>query len=139
MRSKIICVGNGFVEQDSIGTRLFEYMKERALPEGVSIADGGLAGLDNYILMKDIDRVVFVDAVKGFGRDGGIIVFKRHEVSALADCYGHSAGLPYLFYMAEHVLPAPLPEMLLVGSENGMSDVVELAAKSLEVALHGAQ
>lgn len=136
MKTRIICVGSSFIEEDSIGGKVFDLLTAAGLPDGVSVADGGLAGMDNFILMKDVDRVVFADAVRGFGEQGDIVVLNRQEVASLADGFGHSAGLPYLFYMAEHVLEY-VPEMLLVGSEKGMSDTAEMAAVCLEVAING--
>lgn len=134
---KIICTGNGFLEEDSIGTRVYEYMKNMNLPSDVELIDGGLGGLDNAVHLKNAKRVVFVDAVKGFTDDGGIKILGFEQTAALADSYGHSAGLPYLFRMAEHIIDGNLPEMYVVGCENGTADIEKTAKISLEVTLHG--
>lgn len=136
MLSRIICVGNGFLEEDSIGRRVYEHLVAGPLPDGVEVVDGGLAGLDLAMYLRGIRRAVFVDAVKGFGDDGHIIIMDKETVASYADGYGHSAGLPYLFHMADKIIEEDLPEMFLAGAENGSADAELMARVCLEVALN---
>lgn len=136
MLSRIICVGNGFLEEDSIGRKVYEHLISTPLPEGVEVIDGGLGGIDLAMHLKNIHRAVFVDAVKGFGEDGSIIILNAETVASYADGYGHSAGLPYLFSMADKIIGDNLPEMILAGAENGNADTERMAEICLEVALY---
>jgi hydrogenase maturation protease len=95
--SRIICIGNPYCVADAAGRHVLDYLRTQDLPSGVEVIDGGLAGLNLLGLVEDSDRVVFVDQVTGYGRDGEIVV-----LDAAAFCegapehYGHDGGLAFL-------------------------------------------
>ena len=65
--NRIICLGNPFVESDSLGPRVFAELSARGLPPGVELIDGGLAGLNLLRFLDDCQRVVLADVVLGAG------------------------------------------------------------------------
>lgn len=140
MANTIICVGNRYVAGDDVGCRVFDYLSDIDLPDETEIIDGGLCGLDLLRLLEGKRRVVFVDALAGLADTGAIVVLSREQVSAYAGRYGHGAGLPYLLRLLPLVGAAPLPEIVLVGTEGGAAEpaIRTLAARCLEVAIHGA-
>lgn len=141
----IICVGNRFAPGDAVGCRVYDRLAGRPLPEDVALFDGGLCGLDLVHLVEGRRRVVFADAVTGMAATGAVVVLDGAEVAALAQRYGHSAGLPYLLHLLPRICPAPVPEILVVGAETALdaaggidAAVVEaLAARCLELAVDG--
>ena len=139
----IICLGNRYVAGDDVGCRVFDRLSSGELPEEMELVDGGLCGLDLLRLVEGRRRVVFVDALAGLADAGSVVVLSREQVAAYAGGYGHGAGLPYLLRLLPQVCATPLPEIALVGTElmgNAADESVigDLAARCMEVALHGA-
>lgn len=133
----IICLGNPFVESDSLGPRVFAELSARELPPGVEIIDGGLAGLNLLCFLDGCQRVVLADAI--IGAETPAIM----EASAGAEfpsvpAFGHSSGAGYLL-RARFALGGPdIPQIFVIGAESGQPQVVrEVAGLCLQVALHG--
>lgn len=141
--SRIICVGNRFVPADDLGPRAFDALSSRPLPEGLDVVDGGLGGLDLARLAEGRDRVVFVDAIRGFGGDGAVQILSREEaIESARPGYGHSGGLTYLL-TALPVLFAneEIPEVYVIGAEPPVNDRTfdALLRACLDVAVFGAK
>lgn len=112
------------------------------LPDGVEVIAGGLAGLSLLPFLEQGGRIVFVDAVSGFGHPQTIVVLDQQDVIATLEerHYGHSAGLPYLLSVLPLVCEGELPrEIFLVGVEGGydLPLIRKAAEKSLHVAVNG--
>jgi hydrogenase maturation protease len=142
MRASIICIGNRFVETDAIGPAVYDRLQRRLpVPEDVEVIDGGLMGLNLLPLLERGGRVVFVDAVSGFGRPEEVVLLDRQQIldDANATEFDHNAGLAYLLAVLPRVCDGKMPEeIILVGLEGTSSQLVEQAAHiSLEVAMHG--
>ena len=141
----IICLGNRYGAGDDVGCRVFDRLSSDELPEEMELVDGGLCGLDLLRVMEGRRRVVFVDALAGLADAGTVVVLSREQVAAHAGGYGRGAGLPYLLRLLPQVCAAPLPEIALVGTELLGGDdaadesvIGDLAARCMEVAIHGA-
>ncbi len=139
-RATIICVGNRFVESDSLGPRVYDFLERRALPGDVLLIDGGLLGLDLLRFVEGVRRVVFVDAVDGFAPPGRPVVLDH--AAALAErpaAFGHSGGLACLLRILPAVCGDNLPEISLVGAESpvGPDIVGQLADIALSIATGG--
>ncbi len=119
---RIICVGNSLVPEDACGLRVLELLRQRKLPAGVEVLDGGLAGLDLLNQMDDARRVAFVDRVAGFTEPGRCVLLRAAEVAAQAGDYGdHSSGLSYLLRILPQVVPSP-PAVAVIGIEGRGSE-----------------
>lgn len=125
MNSAIICIGNRFVEKDAAGLQVYDLLRARQpLPPEVTLVEGGLAGLNLLPLLEQGGRVVFIDAIEGYGSQGDIVLLSHEEILATAPRrhYGHDAGLPYLLTILPMVCDGPLPsEILLIGLEGKCS------------------
>lgn len=120
--SRIICVGNRYFAGDDLGAKVYDRLRQRPLPAGVEVIDGGLMGLNLLKYAEGVKRLVFVDTVSGFGNENEIVVLDRETVCAKTEAgYGHSGGLAYLFQVFPLVFENELPEILLVGAP-GASD-----------------
>jgi len=137
---RIICVGNRLKPGDDLGPRVHDLLRGRGVPAGVELIDGGLAGLNLLGLMEGADRVVFVDALSGFGEPGRPVVLDGlGEAAQMEPEYGHSGGLAYLLRALPGVWPGDLPRVWVVGAEGNVDEpaLAELADACLAVALTG--
>ena len=143
MRGSIICIGNRFIEEDASGPRVFDRIQAmHPLPAGIELVEGGLAGLNLLSHLEQGGRVVFVDAVRGFTKAGGIVLLNHREILQAPGHlrFDHDAGLPYLLAVLPKVCDGELPEeMVLVGLEGSCVDeTIEKAAEmSVSLAVHG--
>lgn len=143
MKRFIICIGNRFVGEDAAGIAVFDRLQKMdSLPAGVEVVEGGLAGLNLLSLLEQGGRVVFVDAVKGFARPGGIVLLDYQEIlnTLGTNHFDHSTGLAYVLAVLPKVCDGDLPEeIVLVGLEGECPpQIIERAARlSLTIAAHG--
>ncbi len=136
-RTRIICIGNRFVESDNVGPRVFDCLARRDMPADISLIDGGILGLDLLRLVEDAGRVVFVDTLDGFGPPGCAVVLDPCvALEGLAVEYGHGGGLACLLRMLPAVCGNDLPEIDVVGATAAIGpDVVgQLADMALSIA-----
>lgn len=135
--TRIICVGNRLHPRDDLGRRVFDRLRGQELPAGVELIDGGLAGLNLLGMLEGAERVVFVDALKGFGDPGRPVVIDGiREAGRMEPEYGHSGGLAYVLRALPAVCEGPLPAVRVVGAEGELdeNELAELAATCLAAA-----
>jgi hydrogenase maturation protease len=143
MKKIIICIGNRFFANDSVGPAVYDRLQQvQPLPEGIEIIDGGLGGLNLLPLLEQGGRVVFVDAVSGYGPPGQIVLLDRQEImNTMHECrFDHNAGLAYLLAVLPNVCDGKLPEeIVLVGLEGEYTQQLVERASSLclDVAANG--
>lgn len=140
--NQIICIGNRLVEEDAAGPAVYDRLRTLELPDDLEITEGGLAGLDLLPLLEKGGRVVFVDAISGFGSKGSIVVLDQETLlqQTSEPSYGHAAGLSYLLTVLPHVCEGKLPEEItLIGLEGMCSSAVidEAATMSITIATRG--
>jgi hydrogenase maturation protease len=58
----VLGLGNPLRSDDGIGPAVIEWLRDRELPEGVTIADGGTAGLDLVSTLIGHRRAIIIDA-----------------------------------------------------------------------------
>ncbi len=125
---RVICIGNRYQPEDAAGPRVFDHLVGSLLPPDVAVLDGGLRGLDLLCYLEHVERVVFVDAVRGRSTPERIVVLTAAQVEAAAGgVYDHGAGLSYLLGAWRRVVEGPLPEIYLVGIV-GLADAATVAA-----------
>jgi hydrogenase maturation protease len=111
-----------------------------AVPRDVQVVDGGLAGLDLLPFVEGAKRVVFVDAVAGFGRPGEPIVLRASEAAqGITTRYNHAAGLAYLLRVLPYVCKKARPEISVVGIEGNPDEeaIAAAAEMALRIAIRG--
>ncbi|MBI2394574.1 MAG: hydrogenase maturation protease [Deltaproteobacteria bacterium] len=119
--ARIVCIGNRFVEADALGPRVFDRLSAQALPRGVAVIDGGTRGPDLLSECDGARRIVFVDALRGFGPPGEVV--RLSEVDADLGPTDHGAGLPWLL----RALPLafdPAPDACVVGADGAPDDAL---------------
>ena len=122
---RIVCIGNRYVEADAAGPRVFDRLHARAIPAGVVVTDGGIAGLGLLGLLEGAARVVFVDALAEDDPSQDVVRLSAEEVAATArPAATHAAGLPYLLRILPEVLDAAPPEIVIVGVPSFADDAM---------------
>jgi len=121
--NRIVCVGNGYVDQDSAGSRVFDRLSTFPIPPGVEVLNAGLAGLDVLPLAEGMDRVIFVDNVIGCAPAGSVVLLGAEQAAANAPrAFGHDAGLAYALAMLPSVCDHPPRVVHVVGLEGPVSE-----------------
>ncbi|MBF0438130.1 MAG: hydrogenase maturation protease [Magnetococcales bacterium] len=139
-KTLIICVGNRFFSEDDTGPRVYDHLLGLSdRPEDIGVIDGGLAGLALLPLLEGRQRVVFVDRLEGLAPPGEPVILTGDRVAAMAEGYGHNAGIPFLLAMLPKVCSSPWPECLVVGMSGDADEpmIDQLARFSIEVARNG--
>lgn len=74
MSKKIVILGLGniLLKDEGVGVRVAGELSKRGLPENVDIIDGGTASLDVLTSIKDIEKLIIIDALKGGEEPGSI-------------------------------------------------------------------
>lgn len=129
--NRIICIGNRYIESDSLAAQVYELLSHLELPEDVELIDGGLSGLNLLPLMDDCERVVFVDAI--WGDDPVPLQVLRGDELVAAQVYGHAGGLGYLLGAYYALGDGQAPAIFVVGA--GTPEATEAIARvTLEIA-----
>jgi hydrogenase maturation protease len=116
--SRVLCLGNRYVEADDVGSRVHDELQAAGLPPCAELVDGGIAGLNLLRWFDGVERVIVVDALEGFGAGGTVHELDGGEVAAMeAGGFGHGSGLSSLLRMAEIACEGATPKVVVVGVE----------------------
>ena len=134
----ILGLGNPLRGDDGVGTAVIQALQSESLPPDVDLVDGGTAGLEIVLLLKEYRRVIVVDAAdmgvqpgewQHFSGDTAVISTNKGSISGTL----HGAGFAEALALAEalETTPAELtffgvqPER--VGWTEGLSATVAMA------------
>ncbi len=116
----ILALGNPLRGDDGVGVAILETLVcEGALPEGITLLDGGIAGLETVLLMQGYQRVIIIDAAE-IGQVPGVWMRFAPSKAVLqprnADLQGtlHNAGLTEALTLGEALGILP-PEIVIYG------------------------
>ena len=91
-RILIACIGNIFLGDDGFGVEVASRLRYRQYPQGVSVVDFGIRGMDlAYTLLNDYDTLILVDAVPRGGQPGTLYLIEP-DVAHLSFEKGVEAG-----------------------------------------------
>ncbi len=113
----ILGLGNPLVGDEGIGVRVVEELKKLELPDGVTVVEGGTAGLGLISLMEGYQRVIIVDAADMGHPPGRVVRFTPSEAqfkTAEAPLSLHQIGLGEVLALAEALEVAPA-ELVIIG------------------------
>jgi hydrogenase maturation protease len=80
-------IGNIFMGDDAFGVEVAQRLAKRSLPDGVSVVDFGIRGMDlTYALLEGYDAVILVDTAQLGAPPGTVRVLapEPHSVEALS-------------------------------------------------------
>ncbi len=121
----IIGFGNPLLGDEGIGVRVVEELKGLELPDGVTVVDGGTAGLGLLGLMEGHQRVIIVDAADMGQPLGQVVRFTPSEAwfkAAEAPLSLHQIGLGEVLALSEALEVAPA-ELVILGVQPGRLEV----------------
>jgi len=112
MKTLVLALGNPLRGDDGVGLAILETLAAQELPAGVSLLDGGTAGLETAVLLQNYDRAVILDAAD-FGAPPGTwrrFPYRSDLFLTQTTMQGtlHDAGLAEALQLAEAlgILPA---------------------------------
>ena len=116
-RVLILGLGNPLLGDEGIGVRVVEELKGLELPDGVTVVEGGTAGLGLIGLMEGYQRVIIVDAADMGHPPGRVVRFTPLEAqfkTVEAPLSLHQIGLGEVLALAKalEVVPA---ELVIIG------------------------
>jgi hydrogenase maturation protease len=117
----ILGLGNPLLGDEGIGVQVVEELKELELPDGVTVVEGGTAGLGLIGLMEGYQRVIIVDAADMGHPPGRVVRFTPSEAqfkTAEAPLSLHQIGLGQVLALAEALEMAPA-ELVIIGVQPG--------------------
>lgn len=110
----ILGIGNILRKDDGAGIRVIDHLRKQTLPPGVSVLDGGTAGIDLLTYIEGVDRLIIVDAILADGTPGDIRTLTgdaiREQDILLS---GHYGRLSDMLDLAAEL--GKRPETLVVG------------------------
>ena len=116
-RVLILGLGNPLLGDEGIGVRVVEELKKLELPDGVTVVEGGTAGLGLIGLMEGYQRVIIVDAADMGHPPGRVVRFTPLEAqfkTAEAPLSLHQIGLGEVLTLAKALEVAPA-ELVIIG------------------------
>ena len=109
----ILGIGNLLLGDEGVGVHAAYRLEREALPEGVSVVDGGTGGFHLLSLLRDFDPVLFLDATMDGERPGTVAVRTPRFASDFPRVLSaHDIGLRDLLESA--TLVGELPRMYLI-------------------------
>jgi len=114
----VLGVGNILLKDEGLGVRAVEYMRERySFPEGVSLVDGGTAGLGLLSLLKDFDHIIIIDAVTPRTFAGAIHRIPGEQLTKTRGLMTAAHGIGVSEALAAGALEGYAPQVVVIGME----------------------
>jgi hydrogenase maturation protease len=124
-RTLVLGLGNPLLGDEGIGVRVVEELKGLTLPDGVTVVEGGTAGLGLIGLMEGYQRVIIVDAADMGHPPGRVVRFTPLEAqfkTAEAPLSLHQIGLGEVLALADALEVAPA-ELVVIGVQPSRVEV----------------
>lgn len=113
-------IGNIFLGDDAFGVEVVHCLRQRAVPDYVTVKDFGIRSYDlAYALMDDWDLVILVDALPRGGKPGTLYTMEPDTAfGETADIDAHTMN-PVAALQLVSALGGKVGRLLLVGCEPG--------------------
>jgi hydrogenase maturation protease len=115
-RILVMGVGNPLMRDEGAGPRVVEVLREGfVFPDHVEVVDAGTMGFTILDLLRDVDHLIVVDAIKDTGHDAGtVMILTPDEISPNQVMHSlHDTALIDVLQAAE--LMSGAPETVAVG------------------------
>ncbi len=128
----IIGIGNLLNGDDGIGIVLIQKIQKRDLFPHISIFDAGTGGMKVLHLLKDLDKVIIIDAVHMDKEPGEFVFFSPDDVDSMKGSSGtHGSNLIEIFELSEEM--GELPEKIVImGIQPKKTDIGEDMSDEVE-------
>ena len=121
-RIAVVGVGNLLIKDEGIGVHIAHALQQIDTPKNVKIIDGGTSP-DLPCSLKDIDKLIVIDAVKAGGQPGMIYRFHPHDVIIESE---------KVISLHELGLEQSLRMMRLVGNEPKETVIIGIEPKEID-------
>ena len=117
-RITIIGLGNILLKDEGVGVWIARELEKRNLPQSIKIIDGGTASLDIFLSMKNIYKLIIIDALKGGGKPGSIYrLYTRDLLDTSESCVSlHQMSVLDTMSIVKIIRDIPL-ETVIIGVE----------------------
>ena len=119
----ILGIGNILMSDEGVGVRAIEKLEtDYTLPPNITLLDGGTAGYALLDIIKNYEKIIIIDAVRGGREPGTIYRLTVDDILTKPNLKlsGHQIDLPEVIALAKKL--GELPEVLLLGVEPGRLD-----------------
>ncbi len=121
-RIAVVGVGNLLLRDEGIGVHIAHALQQIDIPHNVKIIDGGTSpDLPHYL--KDIDKLIIIDAVKAGGKPGTIYRFHPHDLNIESE---------RIISLHELGLEQSLRMMSLTGNEPKETVIIGIEPKEID-------
>ncbi len=117
-RVMILCVGNLLMSDEGFGVHAARRLERESWPPNVRVVEGGTDGFRLMNVIRDCDRLIVVDTIKGGGAPGSIYRFARDDApkGRLPQMTSaHQVGILEVLELSE--LIGDVPETVFIGIE----------------------
>jgi hydrogenase maturation protease len=104
----IMGLGNVLMGDEGIGVQSIEYLREKEIPDGVDLLDGGTGGFHLLSLFNQYNHLILIDATISDSTEGEVQILRPRFASDFPrSLTSHDIGLKDLVQTAEllHELP----------------------------------
>ena len=111
-------LGNTLLSDEGVGVKIITTLNNRgAIPENIVLLDGGTAGYTLIDCMKDFERLIIIDAVRGGDKPGTVYCFTFEDIinKPSLKLSGHQIDLTEVLLLADKL--GELTETILIGIE----------------------
>jgi hydrogenase maturation protease len=116
-RIVIIGVGNLLLKDEGLGIHVVRELEKKALPPGVEVLDGGVAGIGLLDLFQGARKLVLVDAADMNRAPGTVVRFTPDDIRSRPGnpkFSAHDVGLLEVLELARALGQCP-PEVVIIG------------------------
>lgn len=117
-KTLVLGVGNLLLSDEGVGVHVARELMGMELPPGVSVIEGGTAGLSLLSLIQGAERLIVIDAVKGEQAPGAVYRFDMDEIENSARgliASVHSLGVREVLDLC--ALTGKVPQTIVIGIE----------------------
>ena len=118
----VIGVGNLLLKDEGIGVHIARALQQIDIPHGTKIIDGGTSSDLPYYL-RDVDKLIIIDAVKAGGKPGTVYRFHPHDVNIESE---------EILSVHELGLEQSLKMMSLMGNEPKETVIIGIEPKEID-------
>lgn len=138
----VLALGNPLRGDDGVALAVLNCLQTKHLPEGVTLLDGGTAGLETVLLMQGYPRAIIIDAAdmalepgawRRFTLEGATLA--ANDLSARVTV--HYAGLAEALALGDALGELPNEVIIFgiqpeaIGWEEGLSDAVQASVEDV--------
>jgi hydrogenase maturation protease len=113
----IVGIGNLILRDEGIGVHAARELEEQSLPPQVEVIEGGTALMELLPVIRDAERIIVIDALKGGEEPGTIYRLSPEDlmIDAERPLSLHQVGLLEVLGMARQL--GADPEVVIIGVE----------------------